>query len=206
MTWLSVWNWVSIHGLEILAIALSPLIALQVSAKIERNRDDRNRKLWALQTLMATRHAPFADDRIRTLNMIDVLFRNDETVRNARSELLASLSKTEGVNPDGTLEKTLSDEWNERQWELVSAMAVGLKVPLAKADFDAGYAPKALNEARMREALTVETNKSLIMFARKELGLPWQPADLLQYPAGAGVIGEYKEPEAPTASDGGKLG
>jgi hypothetical protein len=167
---LAIRDWLSADGLEIAAIALSPLIALRISAKLERNRDEDNRKLWVLQTLMATRHAPFADDRIRALNMIDVLFRNDDAVRSARRELLASLSKTEGVSPDGTLDKKLS--------------------------------AKALNAALMRQALMDETNKSLIMFARKDLGLRWQPSALFQYPAGAGVIGEYKEPEAPAERGG----
>jgi hypothetical protein len=190
---LATWNWLSEHGLEVLAIALSPLFALQVSAKIERRRDDHNRKLYALQTLLATRHAPFADDRIRTLNMIDVLFPNDGPVRQARTELMRALSKTEGLNPDGSVDKKLSDEWNERQWDLVSAMAAVLTVPMTKEDFASGYAPKALNDALGEKLLSAETNKSLIMFARKELGLRWNPDALYKYPNGAGIMGEYHE-------------
>lgn len=194
-----IWDWLSVHGLEIAAIALSPLFALQVSARIERDRDAKNRKLYALQTLLATRHAPLADDRIRTLNMIDVLFPDDIAVRTARSELMKALSETKGLNPDGTVDKELSDEWNERQWELVSAIATVLKVRLTKDDFSSGYAPKALRDVTGQQLLTAETNKSLIMFARKDLGLPWNPAALYQYPHGAGIIGQYKEPGEQTS-------
>ena len=192
--WLAVWNWLSTHGLEIVAIALSPLFALQVSAKLERNRDEHNRKLYALQTLLATRHSPFADDRIRTLNMIDVLFPAGAAVREARRDLMKSLSKTTGLNPDGTVDKVLSDEWNERQWDLVSAMATVLKVPMTKDDFASGYAPKALQDMMGQQLLAAETNKSLIMFARKDLGLRWNPAALFQYPSDVGIVGPYKEP------------
>jgi hypothetical protein len=198
-TLLAVWEWVSTHGLQIAAIALSPLIALRISAARERKRDGENRKLAILQTLMATRHSPFADDRIRALNIVDVLFYDNATVRTAHRALMMSLSKSEGLNPDGTVDKKLSDEWNERQWDLVSAMAAVLRLPMTKADFEAGYAPKALNEARAQQALLIEVNKSLIMFARKDLGLKWNPAALFQLPDDVGIIGPYKEP--PPAKD-----
>jgi hypothetical protein len=205
MNLLELWGWLSSHGLEIIAIALSPLIALQVSAKIERARDARNRKLYALQTLLATRHSPFADDRIRTLNMIDVLFPDDSAVRAARAELMKALSETKGVNPDGTVDEALADEWNQRQWGLVSAMAAVLNVAITKADFESGYAPRALSDAVAQQLLATETNKSLVMFARKDLGLPWNPDALFKYPPGVGITGQYQgSGAAPT--EGGRSG
>ena len=126
--------------------------------------------------------------------MIDVLFQNDATVRTTRRNLLAALSKTDGVNPDGTLDKRLADEWNESQWELVSAMATVLKVPLTKEDFNAGYSPKALNEILMQQALMGEFNRTMIMFARKDLGLKWNPNALFKMPDGVGITGSYIEP------------
>lgn len=198
-------EWLSAHGLEILAIALSPLIALQISANIERGRDEENRKaallrdeenrkLYALQTLLATRHSPFADDRIRTLNMVDVLFQNDDAVRKARHELMKSLSKPPALNPDGTMDKVLSDEWNERQWDLVSSMAEVLKVPITKDDFASGYAPKALGDMMAQQALVLEFNRTMIMFARNELGLPWNPLALYKMPDDMAVFGQFKVP------------
>lgn len=191
--WLAAWDWFSSHGLEIIAIAISPLVALQVSTKLERDRDEKNRKLYILQTLLATRHAPFSDDRIRALNAIDVLFPNDVAVRGARRELMKSLSKPEGLRPDGVVPSELLDEWNERQWELVSEIAQVLRVPITKDDFASGYAPKAISDMLGQQLLTLETNKSLIMFARNQLGLPWNPAALFHYPDGVGIVGPYKE-------------
>ncbi len=40
---------------------------------------------------------------------------DDVAVRESRRGLMKSLSKTEGLDPDGTPTKELSDEWNERQ-------------------------------------------------------------------------------------------
>jgi hypothetical protein len=124
-----------------------------------------------------------------------VLFRDDTTVRNARRDLLISLSKTEGVNPDGTVDKKLSDEWNERQWELVSTMAATLNVCMTKDDFAAGYAPRALNDLSVQQALAAELNKTMIMFARNSLGLRWNPLAL--YKIDDGVLGPHKEPPPP---------
>lgn len=197
--------WLSSYGVEVLAIALSPLIALRISADIERKRDEENRqlalardeqarKLQILATLMATRHSPYADDRIRALNTIDVLFPNDMTVRDARRELMASLSKTPKTSPSGAPDSELFDEWNERQWDLVSAIARVLKVPMTKEDFASGYAPKALQEMMGQQQLAAEVNKSLIMFARKDLGLKWNPAALYQMPPNVGITGPYQPP------------
>lgn len=54
-----------------------------------------------------------ADDTRTALNSrIDVLFQDDAEVRNARRGLMKALSKAEGLIPDGTITKELSDEWN----------------------------------------------------------------------------------------------
>lgn len=165
---------------------------------MERDRDEKNRKLYALQPLLASRHSPFADDRTRTLNMADVLFHDDIPVRDARRELMKSLSKTEGMKPDGTPSKELGNEWNERQWDLVSAMAAVLKTPMTKDDFSSGYSPKALNDMMIQQMLATEVSKPLIIFARKNLGLRWNPAVLFQYAPGTGIIGTYQGPPPPT--------
>jgi hypothetical protein len=46
-------GWIDHHTawLEILAIASSPLIALQISEHFQRGRENNQRKLWVLQTL-----------------------------------------------------------------------------------------------------------------------------------------------------------
>lgn len=194
-----VFAWIFSSGLEIAAIALSPFIALRVSERLDREREEHNRKLWILQTLMATRHAPFADDRIRALNMVDVLFPGDENVRNARRKLMAALSDQERMNPDGSPTKELLDEWNERQWLLVSAMAALLKVPMTEADFKAGYAPKALSDLGGQQLLAAELNRTMVMYFRNQLGMPWNPSALFKMPENVAMRGVYQEPSAQAA-------
>lgn len=179
---------------------MSPLIALQVSAGIERSRDAENKRRDVLEVLMATRHAQLGDDRIRALNKITVLFAGESKVIAAHRALMEALSKP--MNPDGSMPDGLANTWNERQWDLVAAIAQTLRIPITHDEFVLGYAPRAIGDAMAQQNLLVETNKSLLSFARKELGLRWDPNFLYKLPPGAGIVGSFSEagpPEEPKA-------
>jgi hypothetical protein len=163
--------------ISVLAIALSPLIATQVSERLQRGREDRQRKFWVLQTLMANRHNNFADDRIRALNSVDILFSDNPSVKHARRTLIDALTKP--INADGTVPQELQDEWNEALWHLVAAISDALKIPVTRADFFAGYVPRAVNDAQLQQLAAIELNKTMIMYFRAQLGLPWNPHALL---------------------------
>jgi len=60
--------------LTILAITLSPLIAVQVTEWVQRRRSNRDRRLYVFRTLMATRSANLTPEHVAALNMIDVEF------------------------------------------------------------------------------------------------------------------------------------
>lgn len=56
------------------ATLLSPLIAIQVSKWIERNRQTREEQIRIFKTLMATRAAILDPRHVEALNVIDVVF------------------------------------------------------------------------------------------------------------------------------------
>lgn len=60
--------------LTIIAIVLSPLIAVQVSAYLDRKRNNQFRRLYTFKTLMGTRASRLSPEHINALNMIDVEF------------------------------------------------------------------------------------------------------------------------------------
>ena len=60
--------------LMILAVLVSPVIAVQVQKAIERWKDGRNKKLFIFKTLMATRGARLSPAYVEALNMIDLEF------------------------------------------------------------------------------------------------------------------------------------
>ena len=60
--------------IEILAVLLSPLIALQVSELIRGRQEQRNRRFEVFRALMATRAANLTVSHVEALNMIVVAF------------------------------------------------------------------------------------------------------------------------------------
>jgi len=75
-------------ALLILATFSGPIAAVQAQKWIERVREQRNRRLWIFQTLMATRAIrASSNEHVQALNLIDVFFdgksAKDKAVRNA---------------------------------------------------------------------------------------------------------------------------
>jgi hypothetical protein len=74
--------------LLILATFCGPIAAVQAQKWIERAREQRSRRLWIFQTLMATRAIrASSSEHVQALNLIDVFFNGksakDKAVRNA---------------------------------------------------------------------------------------------------------------------------
>ncbi|MDQ1353744.1 MAG: hypothetical protein QG657_4051 [Acidobacteriota bacterium] len=58
----------------IIAVILSPLIAVQISVWLQRRREDQNTRLWVFKTLMSTRASRLSENHVHALNMIDLEF------------------------------------------------------------------------------------------------------------------------------------
>lgn len=81
--------------LNVLAVLLSPLVALQVSTWLDKRREARARRLNVFRTLMATRATGLSADHVQALNMIDIEFtgadRASKAVRDRWREYLDHL-------------------------------------------------------------------------------------------------------------------
>lgn len=64
----------NVEVLGIVAVLLSPLIALQVSELLALIKDKKQRRFRVYRTLMATRATRLAPDHVEALNLIDVEF------------------------------------------------------------------------------------------------------------------------------------
>jgi len=62
-------EWLLISG-----ALLGPVLAVQAQKWVERARESSNRRTWVFYALMATRGARLADDHVRALNSIDMVF------------------------------------------------------------------------------------------------------------------------------------
>jgi hypothetical protein len=94
----------------VLATLLGPILAVQAQKWLERWRDYRNRKMWVFQTLMATRAAWLEPERVRALNMIDLVFYGRRRFgRNWRSDTEQAVLDAWKIVLD-----ELSDPWNDK--------------------------------------------------------------------------------------------
>jgi len=127
---------------NILAILLSPIIAVLISVHLQNRREKRNQKLWIFNTLIATRHSPILDENVRALNMIDVAYHDSPRVRELWHEYFDMLGNEGLNNPNG---------WAQRQkknLEMITEMAkvVGYRTAITHLDVDRVYYPVGLGE------------------------------------------------------------
>jgi hypothetical protein len=99
--------------ISLLAILVSPLLAVQVTEYLRSRRDMRDRRLYVFRTLMATRAAGLDPQHVAALNMIDVEFYGSD--RNSRAVLEACRLYLEHHNRS----TVTSDTWSEKREELL---------------------------------------------------------------------------------------
>lgn len=87
--------------IEIAALALSPVIAVLVFIWVQ-NRNERWRYKYAiLYALVANRYAISADERLKALNAIDLIFQDDPKVRTLYKDYLDLLANQGLESPQG---------------------------------------------------------------------------------------------------------
>jgi hypothetical protein len=98
--------------LTIIAIVVGPIVALDVQRRLDKGREERNRKLWVFKTLMSFRATALAPQFVQALNLIEVEF--DSKNENEKAVLIAwkvlldhfgELGQTKNV-PANAAEKT----------------------------------------------------------------------------------------------------
>lgn len=141
----------SLGILTLVAIAVSPVIAVLVTVYLQNRKEERSHKLTLLGTLIGLRHAPTSDESIRALNLIDVVFHDAPRVRELWHEYFGMLNNEGLNNPIG---------WGQRQkknLEMITEMArvLGYGKAITHLDVDRVYYPIALEQrAKKDTALT----------------------------------------------------
>lgn len=133
--------------LTLIAIALSPLIAVLVTVYLQNRKEKRTHKLTLLGTLIGLRHAPTSDETIRALNLVDVVFYDAPRVRQLWHEYFGMLNNEGLNNPIG---------WGQRQkknLEMITEMAkvLGYGKAITHLDVDRVYYPTALAERAQKD-------------------------------------------------------
>ena len=79
--------------ISVIAILISPLIAVQVTRHLDKKEAEKNRQLEIFRVLMGQRGLlPRTDEYVVALNQIDAVFHKVESVRKAYGELYKATS------------------------------------------------------------------------------------------------------------------
>jgi hypothetical protein len=136
----------------VLAVLLAPIVALWINGIIQRRANERADKVRILGILLSLRHQLLSADMIRSLNLIDVAFAKDRSVREAWSRYFATLNDGSLNSPTGFAIR----EEKRRDLILEIARAVGLASHISTADVLRAYGPAFI--ARQDELAMLEVD------------------------------------------------
>ena len=140
----SVWTPVAI--INVVALLISPVIAVVVSLWYQRVTERRKPRIALFTTLLATRTFRLSDEHVRALNLIDVTFHDSRKVRSVWREYFDMLNNAGLNNPNG---------WKQREskfFEMLTAMAtaVGHDTEITHTDVERVYVPEGLVTEKQR--------------------------------------------------------
>lgn len=148
-TWVLIFTGLTAFATLCAAVAAvyGPYAAARVARRLEGQREQRNRKLWAFTTLMAHRLNWGQRDPSLALNMIDVLWMENKEVRDAWADFYRTLPEGSGY---AELQK------HEKFRTLLAAMAKDL-------DLADGFRPDDFARVYLSSAVAAQENAAFAM-------------------------------------------
>jgi len=182
--------------LMLLAVLLSPFIAVYANIIIERRRQRRERRLLIFKTLMATRASGLSPDHVQALNMIDIEFygkdKKSKEVLQAWKSYLDHLGDQESYSD--------SSRWVERRIDLFIDLMHKMSISLGY-DFDkvhirrTSYFPKGFGELEDDQTII---RKGIVAWLKGDLSVPMRVTD---FPDMEPI---HSQPQLPEASSDSK--
>ncbi len=137
----------------IVAILLGPIGALWIERYRDKQREERDEKLWVFKTLMGTRGARVSPAHVQALNMIDLVFSHKDSAEkkivDVWSEYRDHLSKF--PTGDGPASESDKSRWYDTGDELLISLlfemskAVGHKFDRVQLK-NGGYSPRKYSD------------------------------------------------------------
>ena len=118
--------------LNIVAVILGPILAVQAQKWLERRREERMRKLFLFRELMATRAARLSQRHVEALNLIDLEYPGDKKKDKGVHEAWRSYLDALGTPNDPERQEIIFNKRNEAFIELMYQMAQRLDFPFDK--------------------------------------------------------------------------
>lgn len=164
--------WISI--INIVAVLVAPIVAVWIGQKLQDRHDRRNDKIELFKTLMMARNG-WTIESVRALNVLDVVFSDDESVRGAWKKYYDKLCVE---NPTDTELTKIQDS----QYELLETMAIslGYKDKITWKLIQKPYMPKGLIEAEENRRFYQEGQLALAQIAMNMKNMQLQSATVPQ--------------------------
>jgi hypothetical protein len=153
--------------LNILAILLSPLIALQVGKWLDNFSNKKRRKEEIFNTLMETRAQAISYEHVRALNKIDIAFSNDAQITrswNVYRDHLNSYPQNPTDADQKIWNSTAADKLAELLYEMAKLLGYDFDIVMLK---KGAYIPIAHGR--------LETEQALIRMGLVKLFVDHQP-------------------------------
>ncbi|HKC63677.1 MAG TPA: DUF6680 family protein [Pyrinomonadaceae bacterium] len=161
--------------LMLLAVLLSPFLAVYANIAIERRRQRRERRLRIFKTLMATRASGLSPDHVQALNMIDIEFYGRD--KKSKEVLQAWKSYLDHLGDQASYPD--SSRWVERRIDLFIDLMHNMSISLGY-DFDkvhirrTSYFPKGFGELEDDQTII---RKGIVAWLKGELSVPMRVTD-----------------------------
>ena len=167
-------DWIAVTNViaTFLAILAAPLVAIWIGGKLQKRSERERAKLTILGTLISLRHDPSASEAIRSLNLIDAIFVDNDAVREAWTRYFAVLSDQALNNPVG---------WSfreEKRRDLLLAMVASVKWAgkLSSSDLLRTYIPQMVQEQTRISYLERQIKLKQLEEAALQLNIPFSPS------------------------------
>ena len=145
--------------INIVSVVIAPIIAVWIGQILQDRGEKRKDKLELFKTLMMSRNG-WTVESVRALNILDIVFSNDEAVRTAWKNYYDKLCVE---NPTETELRKIQDT----QYELLEAMAksLGYSETITWKTIQKPYKPKGMIEAEENQRLYQKGQLALAQMA-----------------------------------------
>ena len=143
--------------LNLIAIIVIPIVAVLIGQHLQNRAEIRKDKMHIFKVLMTSRIYGWTQESVHCLNIIDIVFSDDENVRNAWKDLY---DKYCVQNPDETQLKKIKNA----QYKLLDTMAnsLGYKDKVTWETIQNPYIPEGMRRQQQEQAASQQAYNNLL--------------------------------------------
>lgn len=143
--------------LNLIAIIVIPIVAVLIGQHLQNRAEIRKDKMHIFKVLMTSRIYGWTQESVHCLNIIDIVFLDDENVRNAWKDLY---DKYCVQNPDETQLKKIQNA----QYKLLDTMAnsLGYKDKVTWETIQNPYIPEGMRRQQQEQAASQQAYNNLL--------------------------------------------